>query len=296
MHKGWSVEMFKDTKAAYAFVLPALAFLCLFKIWPIVVSLGSSFTQTTIAGAKCFVGFENYSYLLKEDPRFWASVRITLVYSLVTNLLMMVVSLALALFLNRQARYEGFLRVLCFLPSAISLSVVAVVWGVMLDPHYGLINSFWRLFGLMPQPFLTSPKQALGCLIAVSLWRGAGYWMMFFIAGLQGIPKEIYEAAEIDGARGLNMTTRITLPLLARTISFVLVSNTAFNFLTFAPVFILTGGGPMGSTNTLMYECYKSAFVHVDFGRATAISSILLVVILLISIVELRITKASFEY
>lgn len=288
--------MFKDTKAAYAFILPALVFLCLFKIWPIAVSLGSSFTQTTIMGERYFVGFENYSYLLKDDPSFWGSVKVTLVYSIITNLLMMVVSLALALFLNREARYVGFFRTLCFLPSAISLPVVAVVWGVMLDPHYGLINSICRLLGLMPQPFLTSPKQALGCLIAISLWRGAGYWMMFFLSGLQGIPKEIYEAAEIDGARGLKMTTSITLPLLARTISFVLVSNTAFNFLTFAPVFILTEGGPMGSTNTLMYECYKSAFMHVDFGRATAISSILLVVILLISIVELRMTKASFEY
>jgi len=143
---------------------------------------------------------------------------------------------------------------------------------------------------------LTSARQALLCIIFLCLWRSAGYWMMFFLAGLQGIPHEIYEAANIDGASGLQQVFRITLPLLMRTISFVLVSNTAFNFLTFAPVYILTRGGPMGATNLLMYESFKSAFVNLDMGRATAISSILLLVILGISLAELRLTKASFEY
>jgi multiple sugar transport system permease protein len=120
--------------------------------------------------------------------------------------------------------------------------------------------------------------------------------MMFFIAGLQGIPQEVYDAAGIDGVSAAQRLFKITLPLLIRTLSFVLVSNTAFNFLTFAPVYILTRGGPMGTTNLLMYESYKSAFVNIDLGRATAISSILLVVIFLISVIELKFTKAGFEY
>ncbi|MCR4425071.1 MAG: sugar ABC transporter permease [Firmicutes bacterium] len=288
--------MFRDTKAALVFILPAFVFIGLFKIWPIVLSFGESFTFTSITGAKTFVGLENYGYLFTEDPVFWGSVKTTVLYSLMINPLTVAAALGLALLFNRKARYTGFFRTLSFLPSAISMSVVAVVWGIILDPYYGLANSMLRMVGLAPQPFLTSSTQALMCLAAISLWRSAGYWMMFFLAGLQGIPHEIYEAADIDGASGLQKTFRITLPLLTRTTSFVLVANTAFNFLTFAPVYILTKGGPRGSTNLLMYESFKSAFVNLDIGRATAISSILLVIILLIAVVELRLTRASFDY
>ncbi|MGC9322157.1 MAG: carbohydrate ABC transporter permease, partial [Kosmotogaceae bacterium] len=119
---------------------------------------------------------------------------------------------------------------------------------------------------------------------------------MYFLAGLQNIPETLYEAAEIDGASTLRKTFKITLPLLTRTISFVLVANTAFNFLSFAPVYIITKGGPMGSTNLLMYESYKSAFVNLDMGRASAITTILLGIILAFSFFELRFTRARFEY
>ena len=120
--------------------------------------------------------------------------------------------------------------------------------------------------------------------------------MMFYLAGLQNIPKTVYEAADIDGASKWQQIWKITLPLLSRTTAFVLVSSISFNFLTFAPVFILTKGGPRGATNVLMYESYKSAFVNIDMGRATAISSILLVIIIAISFISLRLNKAEYEY
>jgi multiple sugar transport system permease protein len=167
---------------------------------------------------------------------------------------------------------------------------------VILDPYYGLANSLLSLFRIPPQPFLTSTHQALSCIVLLCLWRSAGYWMMFFLAGLQGIPEQIYEAASLDGVSSLQQLFRITLPLLMRTISFVLVSNTAFNFLTFAPVYILTQGGPIGATNLLMYESYKSAFMNLDMGRANAISSLLFLFILAISAIELRLTRTSLEY
>jgi multiple sugar transport system permease protein len=183
-----------------------------------------------------------------------------------------------------------------FLPTAISFSVVAVIFAVVLDPYYGLANSFLKLIGLPGQPFFGSQDQALWCIIWLSVWRSAGYWMMYYLAGLQNIPKTIYEAAEIDGVNGFQRLFKLTLPLLTRTTSFVLVSNTAFNFLMFAPVYIITRGGPRGSTNLLMYESYTSAFVNSDMGRASAITSILLAIILAFSFIELRITKAKFEY
>ena len=288
--------MFREAKTGWVFVLPAFLLLCLFKITPIFISFVESLQYTGITGGKSFVGLENYLFLFTDDPVFWNSVKVTLIYSLLVNPLIVVAALVLAMLVNVRNKFAVFFRTLYFIPAAISFAVVSVIWGIVLDPYYGLVNGFLALVGIPPQPFFASSGQALPSLIFLILWRSAGYWMIFFLAGLQGIPKDIYEAAEIDGVSYLQRTFRITLPLLARTISFVLVTNTALNFLTFAPVYILTNGGPRGATNILMFESYKSAFVNLDMGRATAISSVLLLIILLFSAVELKLTRASFEY
>jgi multiple sugar transport system permease protein len=288
--------MFREVKTGWVFVLPAFILLCLFKIAPIFVSIVESLRYTGITGEKSFVGLENYLFLFTGDPVFWNSVKVTLIYSLLVNPLIVVAALVLAMLVNVRNRFVVFFRTLYFIPAAISVAVVSVIWGVVLDPYYGLANGFLALLRIPPQPFFASTGQALPSLVFLILWRSAGYWMIFFLAGLQGIPKDIYEAAEIDGVSCLQRTLRITLPLLARTISFVLVTNTALNFLTFAPVYILTNGGPCGATNILMYESYKSAFVNLDLGRATAISSVLLVIILLFAALELKLTRTSFEY
>ena len=288
--------MFKSSKTAWLFISPALALLLVFKIWPICVSFVESFMLTSFTGKKSFIGFENYTYLFFHDPTFWNSMKVTFIFSLVVNPAILVVSLAMALMLNEKYIYTKFFRTVFFLPTAISFSVVAVIFSVVLDPYYGLANSFLKMMGLPSQPFFGSANQALWCIISLCVWRSAGYWMMYFLAGLQNIPQTIYEAAEIDGADGFRKLFGITLPLLSRTMSFVLISNTAFNFLTFAPVYIITRGGPRGSTNLLMYESYTSAFVNADMGRASAITSILLAIIMLFSFVELHFIKAEFEY
>jgi multiple sugar transport system permease protein len=288
--------MFKSRSAAWLFVSPALILLVVFKIWPICVSFIESFMQASFSGKKSFVGLENYVYLFRHDPTFWNSIKVTFIFSLLVNPLILVVSLLMALLLNEGYGFTKFFRTVFFLPTAISFSVVAVIFAVVLDPYYGLANSFLKLIGLQSQPFFGSTDQALWCIIWLCVWRSAGYWMMYFLAGLQNIPQAIYEAAQIDGANGLQRMFRLTLPLLTRTTSFVLVSNTAFNFLMFAPVYIITRGGPRGSTNLLMYESYTSAFVNADMGRASAITSILLLIILAFSFIELKLTKARFEY
>jgi len=288
--------MFRSNKAGWFFILPAFVFLGLFKIVPIGVSVLESLRQTTYSGRSYFVGFENYVYLFFDDPAFWDSFWITLFYSLIVNPVIIIVALAMALLLNENHFFTKFFRTVFFLPTAISFAVVSVIWSVVLDPYYGLANSFLTLFGLPAQPFFASTAQALGCLVFLNVWRSAGYWMMYFIAGLQNIPDTLYQAADIDGASAWKKTWKITLPLLSRTFSFVLVANTAFNFLTFAPVYIITKGGPRGSTNLLMYESYKSAFVNLDMGRASAITTILLGIILVFSLFELKWTKAGFEY
>jgi multiple sugar transport system permease protein len=281
---------------AWLFVAPAFLLLLVFKVWPICVSFMESLARTSFSGKKGFVGLENYAYLFRHDPTFWNSVAVTFVYSLLVNPIIVLVSLAMALLVDRKGPLPKVFRTVFFLPTAISFSVVAVIFSVVLDPYYGLANSFLKLAGMPSQPFFSSVGQAMWCLVWLNVWRSAGYWMMYFLAGLQNIPATIYEAAELDGANAAQRTFRLTLPLLARTTSFVLVSNTAFNFLTFAPVYIITRGGPRGSTNLLMYESYTSAFVNADMGRASAITSILLVIILAFSFVELKLTKAKFEY
>ena len=288
--------MFKDRLTPYIFLVPSIILLLAFKILPIGASLWESLHFTSIARGPVFVGLENYEFLLKHDPVFWNSLKVTLKYNLIVNPLIVIISLGMALLLNRKARYIPFFRSLYFLPSAISYTVVAVIWGVMLDPYYGLVNSLVGAIGINPQPFFSSPSQSLYTLIFVGAWRSVGYWMMFYLAGLQSIPQTVYEAASIDGASSWQQTLRITLPLLTHTSAFVLVGNVSFNFLTFAPVYVLTRGGPRGATNVLMYESYKSAFINLDLGRATAISTILLGIILVVSFISLRINRAEYEY
>jgi multiple sugar transport system permease protein len=152
----------------------------------------------------------------------------------------------------------------------------------MLDPQSGLVNGILLSVGLPAQPFLSSPSQALPSIILIASWIGVGYWMFFFLAGLQGIPPTLYEAAAIDGATPVRAFVHITLPLLRRVIAFVLVADTTANFLLFAPVYILTHGGPQGSTDLLMYEAYRSGFIGLDVGRATSITTILIGILLLV--------------
>ncbi|MDD4793088.1 MAG: sugar ABC transporter permease [Firmicutes bacterium] len=285
----------RDSKAAVAFLAPALILLGFFRLWPAARSLAESLRGWSGAEARAFVGLANYRYLFQEDPVFWSSVQVTLKYAVIASPITVAAALGLAFLLRGKGRRLSFLRTLCFLPSAVSLSVMAVVWGLMLDPYYGLANSILKRLGVPPQPFLSSTNQALACLILIAVWRNAGYWMMFFLAGMESIPKEVYEASALDGASSQQQAWRITIPLLARTMSFVLVANTTFNFVTFAPVFILTRGGPIGSTNLLMYEAYKSAFVYLDPGRAMAMSSLTLLGVLILSIVQLKLARARFE-
>lgn len=282
--------------AGLFFVLPALIFLVVFKIIPIGLSIFESLMQSSFTRGKSFTGLDNYAFLLFEDPVFWNSFKVTIFYSLMVNPLTALLSVIMALLLNSGRLYTRFFRTLFFLPSAVSCVVVSVLWSVILDPYYGMANGMLNSLGMKAQPFFSSPSQALPSLAFLNIWRNSGYWMVFFLAGLKNIPGELYESADIDGASYFNKLFKITLPLLVRTFSFVLIANTAFNFLTFAPVYIITRGGPDGSTNLLMYEAYKSAFINLDMGRANAITTVLLTLILIFSFFELRLSKARFEY
>jgi multiple sugar transport system permease protein len=170
----------------------------------------------------------------------------------------------------------------------VSIIVSSSIWSLLLNPNDGLVNSVIALFGIPQQPFLTSTTQALWCIILVASWTGISYWMIFILAGLQEIPDTLYEAAIIDGANAWQTFWRITLPSLRRVLLFVIVADTSANFLLFAPIYVLTGGGPQMSTNSLMHEIYSSAFIYSDIHRALTLTAILLTLLLGFILVEFK--------
>lgn len=260
-------------------LLPALLGLALFRIYPIVLAIFESL-YSTFRGDRIFVGLENYALLL-ADSGFWQSLKVTLWFNLIINPLQIALALLLALMFVQKVRFIGLFRFLFLIPIGVSLPVAVIIWRIMLLPD-GLVNGFLGSFGIAPMRFLTSPDLALYAIIAIATWKGISYWMIFIIGGLQNISPEINEAAKLEGASALQRLWMITLPLLRPTLLFVLVADVTINFLLFAPVFMLTNGGPRNSTNVLMYEAYKSGFVFGDMGRAMAIVVILVVLLLVI--------------
>ncbi|CDP52689.1 sugar ABC transporter, permease protein [Devosia sp. DBB001] len=229
---------------------------------------------------------DNYIYIF-TDPIFQSSVVTTLFFSIVVNPLQIAVALGLAILLNNKLPGTGFWRTLILLPVAIPASVSAVVWAAALRPD-GLANAMLAVFGIGPQPFLTSPQQALACIILVTSWIGVGYWMTILLAGLQDIPKSLYEAARIDGMNRWQQFRFVTLPQLRRPLTFVLVADTVANFLVFAPVQILTRGGPQRSTNLIMHEIYTRAFATGDKSSAYAATVVLILLMLTVVAIQFR--------
>jgi len=268
----------------YLFLAPALIGTIAFKLYPIFIGFWESLIYTSFSGGaekRIFVWFENYQYLF-DDKIFWKSLEITAFLTIIINPLQIAMSLGLALLLMRKSKFIRIIRSLYLLPIGIALPIATIIWGLMLDPNQGLINGLIGVFGIPPQPFLVSENQALWCIIAIATWKGVAFWMLFLLAGLEDIPKQYYEAAEIDGATPIQKFIYVTLPQLKRTILFVFVADTAANFVLMVPMIILTKGGPLQSTNVLIYEGYRSGFYYQDWGRSLSIITILTVITLIV--------------
>ncbi len=286
----------KSWVTAYLLLAPALVGLAVFRLYPIALAVwGSLHTSTFGAGAqRIYVGLDNYTYLV-NNPVFWESLWVTLKFNLVVNPVQVLLALLLAVVANQRLRGISVYRTVFFVPIGVSVPIAAILWQMMLDPNRGMVNALLAGVGLPRQPFLTSADQALWSIIGIASWKGVSFWMVFLLAGLQGIPREVREAAMLDGANGLRRFLDITLPLLKRTILFVLVTDTAINFLLFAPVYLLTRGGPELATNVLMYEAFKSGFVYADMGQGLAMVMVLLLLVLLVVGVEFRLLQAHEE-
>ena len=274
----------------FAFLAPALAGLLIFRVTPIGISLVGGLFGTNLIGDTVFRGFANYA-ALAQDSEFWNSVRVTLLFNLVINPLQVAAAFGLAMLTAKPGRFVGVFRTAYFVPITVSIALTSVLWNILLNPGMGPVQALLRALAIPAQPFFRGQGQALGTIIAIASWRGIGYWMFFMLAGLATIPRETYEAAALDGAGPWQRTRHITLPLMRRTFAFVLIADTAANFLLFAPVYIITNGGPNGATSLLMFAAYKTAFTYLDQGRSLAISTVILAIIAVVAVVEFRFVR-----
>lgn len=288
----------KKEEILYAFLLliPALLIISVFRIYPLVRGLLESFQQSFYSPegfVKEFVGFKNYIELFKSST-FRNSLLVTFKFNLLIIPIQVGLALIMALLLNSKKAGINYVRGIFLIPIAMSDPIASVIWKILLSPNDGLINGFLVSMGLNAQPFFTSSSQALWSIILMASWKGVAFWMIFLVAGIGDIPDRIFEAAEIDGAGPIKKVVHITLPLLKRVLLFVVVANTIANFLLFAPMYIITKGGPEGSTNVLMYLAYKNGFVYNNMGYSMAIMFILLLIVLLVIAVEFKLLETEY--
>lgn len=269
---------------AWLFLAPILVALVILRFYPVATAVRESFS-----GPHGFT-LSNYTFLF-NDPQFRHSLMITLLFNVIINPFQVGVALALALLLTRKLPGRNIWRTIIFAPVAMPIPVSAVIWGQLFAQN-GAVNGLFRIVGIPPQGFLTSQHEALASIIILASWIGVGFWMVFLIAGLNEIPTTLYDAASVDGAGAFRRFWDVALPLLRRPLVFVLVADTVTNLVLFTPVQILTSGGPLNSTDVLMYDIYNEAYVALITNVAAAETLVLIVISLLIVIVEFRLLRS----
>ncbi len=286
----------KNMAMAYLFLLPNLVGFLIFTLIPIVCSMGLSFMEWDSANPMVFVGFENFKRLWTDDT-FKISLWNTVYYSVFTVPLTMVAALGLAIILNQKMKGINIFRTIFFFPHVASLVAIAVVWNLLFHPTLGPVNNILRFLGIANPPGWTSSVDwAMPVIIIVSIWKSMGYYMILYLSGLQAIPRELYEAAKVDGANSFQRFKSITLPMLTPTTFFVSIMLTIACFKVFDLVSVMTNGGPGRATNVLVFNIYNTAFINYEFGYASAISMILFIIVLAITIVQFRAEKKWVSY
>jgi ABC-type sugar transport system permease subunit len=274
---------------AYAFLAPSLVIFVIFRHGPAVASLIMGFFEWSIVDPPRFVGLGNYASLLK-DLIFWRALRNTVVYTLLTVPSDILLSLGLAVLLNQKLPGLKLFRLAYFAPVVTATAVVAIVWRWLYQPA-GLVNGALGAIGLPAVNWLSSPTWALPAIAIMAVWKHAGYNMLIFLAGLQGIPVELEEAARIDGAGRWAVFRNVTLPLLRPVFVLVTILTTIGSFQVFDAAYVMTNGGPYYATTTLVYYIYSNAFDRYQMGYAAAISFVLFWIILAVSLLQRRFLK-----
>ncbi|MCD9025307.1 carbohydrate ABC transporter permease [Cohnella silvisoli] len=289
------MKSFRIYLPAYLFLLPALSLFILFMFVPILSGLKLSFQRWSFDGAK-WVGFSNYAKIF-HDSVFWDSLRTTVVYTVFTVFFGIVISLIIAFLMDPIAgKLQSFFKAAYYLPSVAPIVIISVLWGWLYNPSFGLLNYLLEQIGLEPVLWLGDPNIALYSIIMMTLAVSQGPSILILVAALGGIPKDYQEAATIDGANGLQETFHIKLPLLKPALLYLAIVNTVGSFQVFAPIYMMTGGGPNGSTTTIGFLIYENGFKKFDFGVASAQAVILLILVMIIAVIQFKYLSNDVEY
>ncbi len=290
----WKKRKFTDAITALLFALPALINFTIFRYYPIIWSARASlWDYSLLGGFRKYLGFGNYVRLF-GDKFFWQSLSVTAKFFVMYVPAVVGLALALAVFSNQKKPGMGAIRAIIFIPVVTSFVVVSIIWGMLLNKDVGLINGILRSFGFPRISFLMDSKNALPTIAVISIWKNVGYSVIVLAAGLKSISREFYEAAIVDGANGWQRFWKITIPMIRRQLMFVVVWATLGAFQVFIPVYSLTNGGPSRATNVIVYYIYSKAFMFGEMGYASAISMVLLLIMLLISVIQMRLFRRDY--
>lgn len=273
---------------AFLFILPALINFTIFRYVPIFEAVRASLYQYSLLGGfGDFIGLDHYRYMV-TDPTFWQSLKVTFLFVLYKVPLQIVLSLALALLLQRETVGAGVVRSAILTPMVTSVIVVSIIWAMMYHSQQGLIQSFLNSVGIPRQAFLSDASRALPAITVMMIWKDIGFSLIILVAGLKAIPQTYYEAALVDGANAWEAFRRVTIPLLMPVLMFVVVTQAVFSFQVFVPVYQMTRGGPLDATKVLVYYIYQQGFRFQDMGYASALSVVALVILIAISYLLMR--------
>lgn len=286
IRKFWINLSNSQTFAAWIFVFPALLGMLIFIIIPIFFSFGLSFAKWDLLNPIQFVGLDNYKEIFTE-PLFGKILLNTVVFALATSFFGVIIPLILAAIMNSKIRGTDFFKTAYFLPFITPMIVIGIVWEWIFDPNIGLLNKVLQVH----INWLYDPHWAMPALILVSVWKLIGYNMIIFLSGFSGISNSMFEAAKIDGANPVETFFYVTIPLLSPTIFFVVIITAVSSFQVFDLIYLMTQGGPLDSTNVLVYAIYKNAFEYFNAGKASAIAYVLFVIILVLTLLQWNMRK-----
>jgi len=287
----------REALEGYVWISPWLIGLLIFTAGPILVSFYLGFTRYKIGGTPEWIGLENYRYAFVEDPLFWPSLWRTAYYSIFNVALGVTGSLLLAILLDKIVRGRSVYRAIYYLPSLTPAVATAILWGWLLHPQVGLVNDLLRRIGIKGPGWLTSTTWAIPSLILISLWGSIGGGrMIIFLAGLQGVPTELYEAADIDGANPMQKFWSITIPLISPTILFNLMMGVIGSFGVFTLAYVATQGGPNYATWFYMLHLYYNAFSFFQMGYASALAWVLFFIVVVLSFLQIRFSERWVYY
>lgn len=275
-----------QSAAGWVFILPALIGTLIFIVIPVICSFGLSFAKWDLLNPIEFVGLENYREIF-SDALFFKILINTIVFAVSTSIFGVIIPLVLAAIINSKVRGSEFYKTAYFLPFITPMIVIGIVWEWIFDPNIGFLNNILQLH----INWLYDTHYAMPAMIIVSVWKLIGYNMIIFLSALGGISQSLFEAAKIDGANSVQTFKNVTIPMLSPTIFFVVIITAISSFQVFDLIYLMTQGGPLDSTNVLVYAIYKNAFEYFNIGRASALAYVLFSIILVLTLIQWNLRK-----